>query len=161
MTATLHACLTNGRWQFVLTGSAKPADRSKISHSGTGRFAWLRMRPMSLFESGDSSGKVSLRALFDTMEIKVGCEVESNLQKIAYLACRGGWPIVKDMTEEIALNPARNYYDAVVNIDISDVDGVERSVEKAKKLMRSYARFQGTQKERPSETILTFSNHSL
>lgn len=134
-----------GFGQFVLTGSAKPADRSKISHSGTGRFAWLRMRPMSLFESGDSSGKVSLRALFDTMEIKVGCEVESNLQKIAYLACRGGWPIVKDMTEEIALNPARNYYDAVVNIDISDVDGVERSVEKAKKLMRSYARFQGTQ----------------
>ena len=134
-----------GMGQFILTGSAKPADREKIHHSGTGRFAWMRMRPMSLMESGDSSARVSLSALFNDIAHFIGCEAESDIQRIAYLVCRGGWPIVTDLPEDVSLNPARDYYNAVVNVDISEIDGVGRSVERAKRLMRSYARFQGTQ----------------
>ncbi len=134
-----------GMGQFILTGSAKPADRSGIAHSGTGRFAWVRMRPMSLFESDDSTGDVSLSGLFANPQILVGCEVKSDLLQIAYLLCRGGWPVINDLAEDVALSPAKDYYDAVVNVDIRQVDGVERSVERAKRLMRSYARFQGTQ----------------
>ncbi|MDE6544091.1 MAG: DUF4143 domain-containing protein [Muribaculaceae bacterium] len=134
-----------GMGQFILTGSAKPADRDKISHSGTGRFSWLRMRPMSLYESQDSSGAVSLSALFNQPDMPIGCESNTDLQKIAYLICRGGWPIATDLPEDVALNPAKDYFDAVVNVDIRQVDGVDRSVERAKRLMRSYARFQGTQ----------------
>ncbi len=134
-----------GMGQFILTGSAKPADRSKIRHSGTGRFAWLRMRPMSLVESGDSTGAVSLSGLFDRPDMTIAAEAQSDLQRIAFLICRGGWPVVTDLPEEVALNPAKDYYDAVVNVDIRQVDGVERSVERARLLMRSYARFQGTQ----------------
>lgn len=134
-----------GMGQFILTGSAKPADRSGISHSGTGRFAWLRMRPMSLFESNDSTGDISLAGLFANPQTLVGCETKSDLQRIAFLLCRGGWPVINDLAEDVALSPAKDYYDAVVNVDIRQVDGVERSVERAKRLMRSYARFQGTQ----------------
>lgn len=134
-----------GMGQFILTGSAKPANREKISHSGTGRFAWLRMRPMSLFESGDSSGEVSISKLFEQPEMFIGSETKSDLQRIAFLICRGGWPIASQLPEDVALNPAKDYYDAVVNVDIRQVDGVDRSVERAKRLMRSYARFQGTQ----------------
>jgi hypothetical protein len=131
--------------QFILTGSAKPADRSKLHHSGTGRFAWLKMRPMSLFESGDSSGKVSLSQLFEDADAAPACEAAADLKQIAFLTCRGGWPAAVDLSKEFALAPAMDYYDAVVNVDIREVDGVERSVERAKRLMRSYARFQGTQ----------------
>lgn len=134
-----------GMGQFILTGSAKPANREKISHSGTGRFAWLRMRPMSLFESGDSSGEVSISKLFEQPAMLIGSETKSDLQRIAFLICRGGWPIASQLPEDVALNPAKDYYDAVVNVDIRQVDGVDRSVERAKRLMRSYARFQGTQ----------------
>ena len=135
----------NGMGQFILTGSAKPANREKISHSGTGRFAWLRMRPMALFESGDSTGDISLSKLFSNPRMSIGCEAKSDLQRIAFLICRGGWPVVSELPEDVALNPAKDYYDAVVNVDIRQVDGVDRSVERAKRLMRSYARFQGTQ----------------
>lgn len=134
-----------GMGQFILTGSAKPADRIGIAHSGTGRFAWLRMRPMSLFESNDSTGDVSLSGLFANPQTIVGYETKSDLQRVAFLLCRGGWPVINDLTEDVALSPAKDYYDAVVNVDIRQVDGVERSVERAKRLMRSYARFQGTQ----------------
>ncbi|WP_303741164.1 ATP-binding protein [uncultured Duncaniella sp.] len=133
------------RGQFILTGSAKPVDRSKISHSGTGRFSWLRMRPMSLYESGDSSGEVSLKALFENPAARIGSETNVGLEQIAYLVCRGGWPIAVTLPDDVALDPAKDYYSAVVNVDIREVDGVDRSVERAKRLMRSYARFQGTQ----------------
>ena len=134
-----------GMGQFILTGSAKPADRERISHSGTGRFSWLRMRPMSLQESGDSTGAVSLSALFAEPGMPVACEADGDLRRVAFLICRGGWPVVTELPEDVALAPARDYYDAVVKVDIQQVDGVERSVERAKRLMRSYARFQGTQ----------------
>lgn len=135
----------HGMGQFILTGSAKPADRSKILHSGTGRFAWLRMRPMSLYESGDSSGNVSLSTLFQAPDARIDCEASSDLQRMAYLACRGGWPLVLTLDGEDALMPSRDYFEAVVNIDIREIDRVGRSVERARRLMRSYARFQGTQ----------------
>lgn len=100
---------------------------------------------MSLFESGDSTYEISLSKLFKNPDMLIGCEAKSDLQRISFLICRGGWPVVSELSEDVALNPAKDYYDAVVNVDIRQVDGVDRSVERAKRLMRSYARFQGTQ----------------
>lgn len=130
--------------QFILTGSAVPPETDEIWHSGTGRFARIKMRPMSLWESGDSDGKVSLEALFKNNVEAVVCEGK-NLEDIAYLVCRGGWPKATLQSPNIALDRAYDYYDTVVNIDISRVDGVERDSERTKRLMRSYARFQGAQ----------------
>ena len=130
--------------QFILTGSAVPTKTDEIWHSGTGRFARIKMRPMSLWESGDSDGKVSLEALFNSKVEAVASEGKS-IEDIAYLVCRGGWPKAVLQSPDIALDRAYDYYDAVVNIDISRVDGVERDSERTKRLMRSYARFQGAQ----------------
>lgn len=130
--------------QFVLTGSAVPADTKEIAHTGTGRFTWLTMRPMSLYESGDSTGQVSLRELFQGADDVVG-ESDIDLDRLAFLTCRGGWPQAIDMRDEIALDQAVDYYDAVVNSDINRADGVQKNPERVKRLMRSYARNQGTQ----------------
>ena len=134
----------NDLGQFVLTGSAVPPDTKEITHSGTGRFTWMTMRPMSLFESGDSSGEVSLRSLFDTPSAIDG-ENLLDLNRLAFLICRGGWPQAVDMRDEIALDQAIDYYDAVVHSDINRADGVSKNPERVKRLMRSYARHQGTQ----------------
>ena len=135
-----------GMGQFILTGSSVPAKREEIVHTGTGRFAWLTMRPMSLWESGDSNGKISLGELFASPET-IAATSDVDLRRIAYLTCRGGWPQAALMSddEEIALDQAYDYYDAVVNSDIQRVDGVERDPERVKRLMRSYARYQGSQ----------------
>lgn len=132
--------------QFILTGSAVPDKEAENSreHSGTGRFAWLTMRPMTLFESGESNGKVSITELFTTPQKLIETN-ELNLEQIAFLICRGGWPAAIDMSKEIALEQAFDYYDAVTKEDITRVDGVKRSSERAQRLMRSYARHQGTQ----------------
>ncbi len=130
--------------QFILTGSAVPADVSKIDHSGTGRFARLTMRPMSLWESGDSTGEVSLRALFDG-ERQVRGFSEFDLEDIAYLICRGGWPKAVDMDKDISLDQAKDYVDSVAESDLSRVDGVQRNSETTRRLLRSYARHQGSQ----------------
>ena len=130
--------------RFILTGSAVPADTRDISHSGTGRFAWLTMRPMSLYESGDSSGEVSLKALFDgEKDIDGGADIE--IDRLAFLVCRGGWPQAIDMRDEIALEQAVDYYDAIVHYDINRADNVQKNPERIKRFMRSYARNQGTQ----------------
>ena len=134
----------NDLGQFVLTGSAVPPDTKEITHSGTGRFTWMTMRPMSLFESGDSSGEVSLRSLFDAPSAIDG-ENLLDLNRLAFLICRGGWPQAVDMRDEIALDQAIDYYDAVVHSDINRADGVSKNPERVKRLMRSYARHQGTQ----------------
>ncbi len=130
--------------QFVLTGSAVPPDTREITHSGTGRFSWLTMRPMSLYESGESTGEVSLSRLFEG-----GAEVDGEsmleLERIAFLICRGGWPRAIDMRDKIALNQAIDYYDAVVHTDINRADGIEKDPERVKRLMRSLARNQGQQ----------------
>lgn len=130
--------------QFVLTGSAVPADTKEITHSGTGRFTWLTMRPMSLYESGDSTGEVSLRELFSTPETIDGAS-SIDMDRLAFLICRGGWPQAIDLRDEIALDQAMDYYDAVVHSDINRADGVTKNPERVKRLMRSLARNQGQQ----------------
>lgn len=132
--------------QFILTGSAVPnKDAEKeMEHSGTGRFAWLTMRPMSLFESGESNGSVSLSELFSTPE-KIFAQNNLKLSDIAFLICRGGWPMSVGLQNDVALEQAFDYYDAVTKEDISKVDGVKRTSERVQRLMRSYARHQGTQ----------------
>lgn len=130
--------------QFVLTGSAVPANTKEITHSGTGRFTWLTMRPMSLFESGESSGEVSLKTLFEQPN-EIDGESKLDIDRLAFLVCRGGWPQAVDMRDEIALDQAFDYYDAVVNSDINRADNVQKNPERVKRLMRSYARNQGSQ----------------
>lgn len=130
--------------QFVLTGSAVPADTKEITHSGTGRFTWLTMRPMSLFESGESSGEVSLKTLFEQPN-EIDGESKLDIDRLAFLVCRGGWPQAVDMRDEIALDQAFDYYDAVVNSDINRADNVQKNPERVKRLMRSYARNHGSQ----------------
>lgn len=137
--------------QFVLTGSAVPADTKEITHSGTGRFTWLTMRPMSLYESGDSTGEVSLQDLFDGAKNIDGAS-ELGIDRMAFLVCRGGWPQAVDMRDEIALDQAMDYYDAVVHSDINRADGVQKNPEKVRRLMRSYAGNQGSQ---VPNTVLT------
>lgn len=129
---------------FILTGSAVPPKTDDINHSGTGRFTWITMRPMSLFESGESNGQVSLESLFDKEKDVEGIN-HLSIDDIAYLACRGGWPLASMMSGESALEQAFDYYDAVVRYDISRADNIERNQERVKLLMRSYARNQGTQ----------------
>jgi hypothetical protein len=128
--------------QYILTGSAVPPSMSDIIHSGVGRFARLVMRPMSLWESGDSNGSVSLREVFETPEQIDGIS-NIDLEEIAYLICRGGWPGALSTDREYALDHAIDYYEGVVNSDISRVDDVKRDPERVRLLMRSYARFQG------------------
>lgn len=132
--------------QFILTGSAVPDKEAEEEreHSGTGRFAWLTMRPMSLFESGESNGRVSLAGLFTAPE-KILERNALKLQNIAFLICRGGWPMAVGLPEEAALEQAFDYYDAVTKEDVTKVDGVKRASERVQRLMRAYARHQGTQ----------------
>lgn len=130
--------------QFILTGSAVPIDSKEITHSGTGRFTWLTMRPMSLYESGESSGEVSLKELFDGPEQIIG-KNHVTIDELAFEICRGGWPHAVGMKEKTALLQAEDYYDAVVRSDINRADGVNKNPERVKKLMRSFARNQGGQ----------------
>lgn len=130
--------------QFILTGSAVPPDTKEITHSGTGRFSWLMMRPMSLFESGESSGEVSLRELF-IGNLDVDGENQNDIEKLAFLICRGGWPGAIDLKEKAALQQAFDYYDGVVKSDINRADGNNKNEERVKRIMRSFARNQGSQ----------------
>ncbi len=131
--------------QFILTGSAVPPDYSQLLHTGTGRIAWLRLRTMSLFESGESSGDVSLSGLFANPESVDGAN-KIDLEKMAFLTCRGGWPkAVGKSSSKSALLQAEEYFEAVVRRDISRVDNRNRDEELARRLMRSYARNQGAQ----------------
>ncbi len=130
--------------QFILTGSAVPPDTKEITHSGTGRFTWLTMRPMTLYESGDSTGQVSLKSLFEG-NLNVDGENPLDIDKLAYLICRGGWPQAVGLKTEVALQQAFDYYDAVVKSDINRADGVNKNPERVKRIMKSYARNQGSQ----------------
>lgn len=130
--------------QFVLTGSAVPPETKEITHSGTGRFSWLTMRPMSLYESGESTGEVSLKALFDGAETVDGV-AHLDLDRLAFLVCRGGWPQAVGMRDEIALEQAFDYFEGVVRSDINRADGSAKNPEWVRRLMRSLARHQGAQ----------------
>ena len=134
----------DGEGQFILTGSAVPADMSEVHHSGTGRIARMQMRTMSLWESGESTGSISLMSLFAGVADNV-LTADKTLQEVAYLVCRGGWPRAVLQRQPLALERAYDYLNAIVNTDISRVDGVERNADRTRRLMRSYARFQGGQ----------------
>ena len=125
--------------QFILTGSSVLLEADETIHSGTGRFATIKMRPMSLYESGESTGTVSLKELFECDSIEVQ-QNDLELEDIAYLTCRGGWPWATLISREVALDQAFEYFDSVVKKDILRVDKVKRSAERAKLLLRSYAR---------------------
>lgn len=131
--------------QFMLTGSAVPPKQDEIFHSGTGRMSWLKLRTMSLWESGDSSGDVSLGALFKNADSVDGAS-KIDIDQLAFLTCRGGWPkATLKKSKKAALLQAKEYYEAVYRYDISRVDDVERDPELTKRLMRSYSRNQGSQ----------------
>ena len=130
--------------QFILTGSSVSPDMSKVIHSGTGRIGWLRMRPMSLWESQESSGEVSLAELFTAPE-QIGAINQMDIEQVAFLTCRGGWPLAVDMEREIALDQAFDYVESVEKRDIQKVDGVDRDPVRVHRLLRSLARNQGSQ----------------
>lgn len=115
-----------------------------MKHSGTGRFSWLTMRPMSLYESGESNGKVSLSHLFESRENIVATN-SLRIDDIAFLICRGGWPFACSLQGDAALAQAFDYVDAVIKKDVSLVDGTNRNITTTRLLMRSYARNQGSQ----------------
>jgi len=139
-----------GRGMFILTGSAVPpqvdeenGDR-EIRHTGTGRIARLTMRPMTIWESGDTEGTVSFADLFDGKDV-VGAESPLQLENLADLICRGGWPGAMGLTGRVARGPAREYYEAICETDISRVDGTLRDSQRVRGVMKSLARLQGTQ----------------
>lgn len=134
-----------GEGQFILTGSAVPIQTDQIHHTGTGRYGRLLMRPMTLWESGESTGQVSLANIFAAPD-KLQGNTTTTLQQLAFIVCRGGWPkAVQAKSHKIALMQATEYYKAITNIDISRVDNTKRDAERTKRIMRSYARHQGTQ----------------
>lgn len=141
--------------QFILTGSSTPADKNKIYHSGAGRITSVKMRPMSLAESKDSKCTVSLKRLFEEKDIPVFDEnKESNLLEIAYLICRGGWPLSVLAGHDIALDVTQNYYSGLFNFEYSENEKFRnKSSELMKMIIRSYARNIST--EAPLKTIQT------
>lgn len=136
--------------QFILTGSSVPINMDEVTHSGTGRYTRMIMRPMTLFESRESNGSVSLKDLFEGKNNITGTN-NLSLEDVAYLCCRGGWPRATFMDKEIALEQAFDYLDSVINSDVSKVDDVSRNPERTKNIMKSYARNLGSQAS--NETI--------
>lgn len=125
--------------QFILTGSAVPAD-NLTAHTGTGRILRMKMRPMSLFESGESNGTVSLRDLFLGKQEDTGSVSDLSIEQLAFVLCRGGWPASINRLGLPALRMAMDYVEAVINHDVSQVDGVEKNPERVRLLLRSLAR---------------------
>lgn len=132
--------------QFILTGSAVPVEKNTHRHTGTGRFAIIDMLPMSLFESGESTGDVSLAHLFTSPD-SISGQNSHNLNDIAFFACRGGWPfaVSSHLDKQACLSQSYDYLDLIVEEDISRVDGVGRNSALARSILRSYARYQGNQ----------------
>ena len=172
--------------QFILTGSAVPEDNI-VQHTGTGRISRMLMRPMSLFESLESNGTISLKALFD-QNIDGECASSLTIESLAFALTRGGWPasvteVASKETVSIEANSAEasksaalqrvyDYVDAVINIDVSRVDGIEKNPARVRTLMRSLARnvsttasittiqndFEGDEKSISEKTIFVYLN---
>ena len=133
--------------QFILTGSATPADKTQLYHSGAGRITTIKMRPMSLFESGDSKGSVSLKSLFDDPDVNVFDENKGHeLLDTAFLLCRGGWPLSLQKSRKLALDVTANYYQGLFNFDNGE-NGIFRNKkpEVMRMVLRSYARHISTE----------------
>ena len=125
--------------QFIMTGSVVPV-RTDDMHSGTGRISRMKMRTMSLFESGESSGEISLGDIFAGKTEMFG-KSKVTLEQIAFILIRGGWPAaVRENNEILALKKSADYYEAVVSEDISRADNVEKSPDRVRSLMRSLSR---------------------
>ena len=127
--------------QFILTGSTI-VDNKKIHHSGIGRISRMKMLPMSLWESGDSNGKISLQELFDNSNLDIdGIMSDMKMEDLIYAACRGGWPAFVNMkSDKSKLLIARNYVDSICRDDISRVDGIKRDERITRAILHSYAR---------------------
>ena len=127
--------------QFILTGSTV-IDDDEIMHSGTGRITRMSMYPMSLFESLESNGTISLRRLFDDPDYDIDGEASQlSIEQLIFAACRGGWPASLDvMSREAKLLIAKDYVDVICNEDISRVDKTRRNPALARLILRSYAR---------------------
>ena len=126
---------------FILTGSTS-VDNSKIMHSGTGRISRMKMYPMSLFESKESNGEISLKALFDHPDMDIdGIASELTVEKLIFAACRGGWPAaLRRKSDAAKLMIAKDYLNNICESDISTVDGVQRNPTWTNMILRSYAR---------------------
>lgn len=148
--------------QFILTGSSVPVEQEKLRHSGTGRIGRLSMRPMSLWESGESTGSISLEDVFEGKAIEPQ-QNKLTLEDIAFLLCRGGWPRATLLKDKAALGEARDYYEAIYKVDIHRVDKVRRSSERTRLLLRSYARNLGSSISycKMKEDILQNDNQSI
>ncbi len=130
----------HGRGRFILTESSTPRKSEQPAHSGIGRIARMTMRTMSLFESGESNGAVSLSSLFDGNQ-DIGAIVDFDIEDIAYAICRGGWPeAVTEPNRNVALSMARNYIDELLDSDIEEMDGISRNKTWMRSILRSYAR---------------------
>lgn len=128
--------------QFIITGSATPLSTDQESlrqHSGIGRISTLIMRPMSLYESLDSNGSISLKSLFDGEKLSFS-NSDKKLIDYAQYACRGGWPKSIGLPEKVSIDIVRNYYDGLVENDIKSFDNVLRDTGKVKAILQSYAR---------------------
>lgn len=126
--------------QYILTGS-NTVDKDKIYHTGTGRISRMKMFPMSLWESRDSSGEVSLKELFDNPDYDInGATSKLDIPELISVACRGGWPVTLQMSEKAKMMIARDYVNSVCEVDISAVDKKQRNSKIARQIMRSYAR---------------------
>lgn len=132
-----------GEGHFILTGSSVPPEQDSLIHSGTGRIGRLKMRTMSLWESEESSGSVSLNDLFNGVDFGMPSN-DINIEQLAFLICRGGWPKSTLLRKNASLDEAFDYFDAIYNVDIHRVDNIRRSSERARLLLRSYARNQGS-----------------
>ena len=137
---------TGKKGQYLLTGSATPNEKEdKSLHSGAGRFAFLDMKTMSLFESGDSNGKISLSELLKGNRKIDGITSDITYERMAFLICRGGWPDIFNMEDENdSLGISKNYITAVCESDVSRIDGVSRNSELARLILKSYARLDST-----------------
>jgi len=131
----------NGYGLYILTGSTM-VDNSKIMHSGAGRITRLLMRPMSLYESGDSTGAISIMDLFDKKDIKVdGITSKLSLKDIIFLACRGGWPEILNIeNKSYQLKIAQSYIQSICESDTSIIDGVKRNPKIFEAILNSYSR---------------------
>jgi predicted AAA+ superfamily ATPase len=127
------------RGQFILTGSAVPSEEL-TAHTGTGRISRMRMRTMSLFESGESNGSISLAALFDGTQSDDTEPSALGIEQLAYVLCRGGWPASLELSGTSALRVSRDYAEAIINQDISRVDGIEKNPDRVRLLLRSLSR---------------------
>lgn len=124
--------------QFILTGSSVPKD-GVTAHTGTGRISQMLMRPMSLYESNESNGTVSLKSLFEG-NMDISSISSLSVEDLAFAICRGGWPASVIMSKEDALDTSVNYIEAIINEDISQVDGIDKNPERVRLLLRSLAR---------------------